>query len=251
MEKEYELQIQECTTETELFNLWKSKPPKKTTYIENKQSIEFEVNHRNGFIRDGVVNLNVWEKQDKRIAFLLKEAYGDNSEWDLKEMLRVKSPWSSIWRRVAEWTYGIQNTTVDKIAKYEPEKISMEENNMLLNQIAVFNLKKSGGEPQSNPNEIKAYANADRIEIKRQLELINPDIVVCGNTMSALNQIYDCSIKTESSHNDNWYYFTNVIGGKKRLVLDYYHPANYYPALLNYYGLVNIYHQALIADSIP
>jgi hypothetical protein len=30
------------------------------------------------------------------------------------------------------------------------------------------------------------------------------------------------------------------------LVLDYYHPAVYYPALLTYYGIANIYQQALI-----
>ena len=45
---------------------------------------------------------------------------------------------------------------------------------------------------------------------------------------------------------DNWYYYSDVIGGKERLFIDYYHPANRYPTLLNYYGLVNIYQQALL-----
>ena len=32
----------------------------------------------------------------------------------------------------------------------------------------------------------------------------------------------------------------------RTLVIDYYHPANYYPALLNYYAVTNIFQQALL-----
>ena len=46
---------------------------------------------------------------------------------------------------------------------------------------------------------------------------------------------------------DNWFYYSDAIGKRERLFIDYYHPANRYPALLNYYGIVNIYQQALIS----
>ena len=38
---------------------------------------------------------------------------------------------------------------------------------------------------------------------------------------------------------------------KNVLVLDYFHPAVRYPELLTYYGLVNIYQQALLHAEKP
>lgn len=44
---------------------------------------------------------------------------------------------------------------------------------------------------------------------------------------------------------DNWYYYLDVCG-RKRLFIDYYHPGNRWPDLINYYGLLGIYQQALL-----
>ncbi|GFI57458.1 hypothetical protein IMSAG025_00898 [Muribaculaceae bacterium] len=129
--------------------------------------------------------------------YLLKEAYGEDADWSLTEWLLRAKPSSSVWKRVIEWAYGIQNTTESGIAKYSPG--IYEHHTELFNHIAVVNLKKSGGKSSSDYGEIEAYALADKEEIKKQLRLI-----------------------------------------------DYYHPANYYPALLNYYAVTNIFQQALL-----
>lgn len=129
------------------------------------------INHKNVFISDGIVNEAVWNSQNgKKILYVLKEAYGESEDWDLTEwLLRVK-PTSSIWKRVIEWAYEIQNTNTDRIAKYSPD--IYEHNTELFNSIAVVNLKNSGGKPSSNYGEIEAYALADKEEIKKQLEII-------------------------------------------------------------------------------
>lgn len=114
--------IAACRTEKELLDLWKTKEPVTKNYMEKKQQKTVSINHRNVFISDGIVNEEVWNSQKgKKILYVLKEAYGENENWNLAEwLLRVK-PTSSIWKRVIEWTYGIQNTNIDRIAKYSPD----------------------------------------------------------------------------------------------------------------------------------
>lgn len=245
MEKNYLQQLAECKTEDELFILWKSKPIHRTSYIDKKQAIDLEINHQKVFIADGVVNPEEWEKAPKRVAFILKEAYGETFDWDLKWKLKHNTLWGTIWPSVAEWTYGIHNTTKEHIAVYDPALVSKEANNIWTNQIAVINLKKSSGKSKSSYAEISAYAKADKQEIRRQLEIVDPDIIVCGYTFASLNEVYDGKLIKQQK---NWFCFTEEIGGKKRLVIDYYHPANRYPRLLNYYGLVNIYQEALKSE---
>lgn len=112
-----------------------------------------------------------------------------------------------------------------------------------MRKIAVVNIKKSGGKHTSIYEEIDAYAQADAEEIIREIELIDPDIIICGATFASLNQILNQPM--EKGSNENWFYYSDALGGKERLFIDYYHPANRYPALLNYYGIVGIYQQAL------
>lgn len=86
-----------------------------------------------------------------------------------------------------------------------------------------------------------------RKKLKKQLEIIAPDIIICGSTFDTLNRIvYDEKIRPKGIWCDNWFYYTDIISDNKTLVIDYYHPANHYPALVNYYAITNIYQQALI-----
>lgn len=246
------LQIKECKTLEELFSLWKSKPATVQSYYDKnkKKDIDVCIDHSNVFISDGAVCPEIWNDKStgKKIAFVLKEAYGEDADWSLTDWLRRTGPGYNIWYRVVEWIYGILNTTSTHIARYSPEHISFEKSedtpNEWLKQVAIVNLKKSGGKSSSDYDEIKAYAQADKEEIIRELEILDPDIIVCGATAETLNGI--CGGFVGPKRCDNWYYYSDVIGGRERLFIDYYHPANRYPTLLNYYGLVNIYQQAII-----
>lgn len=236
-----------CKTEKELMELWKTKKPESVSYMEKGQKKTVQINHRNVFISDGIVNEKVWHNiQNKKILYVLKEAYGENEDWNLVEWLSKVKPSSSVWKRDIEWTYGIHNTNGERIAKYSSD--IYRNNTDLFSQIAVVNLKKSGGKSSSDYGEIEAYAQSDNVEIKKQLELIAPDIIVCGSTFQPLNHIYDSMICPKGAGCDNWFYFTDIISGHQTLVIDYYHPANYYPSLVNYYAIVNIFQQALLSE---
>ena len=233
----YNEMISDCENLEQLFDLWIKKEPKGN------------INHqKNTFIADGIVNPDEWEKSKKKILFVLKEAYGKN--WNgntLSSWIRKSHPKIGPWKRIAKVVYGIQNTTHDSITRYK-ENLSAYEHNIALEQIAVLNIKKSNGDSISNDNELKLYADYDREEIKKEIELIDPDIVICGNTFGIL---YETVYKNKSLGNaasDNWYYYLDIArDGHKRLFIDYYHPSFFTcPTLLYYYGLLAIYQQALI-----
>ena len=81
----------------------------------------------------------------------------------------------------------------------------------------------------------------DKTRLKRQLELCDPTVIICGYTSSILESIMDCKNKHDSS-NLSYHISSN---GHDVLVINYWHPANRYPDLMNYYGLMGIYHTAL------
>ena len=62
--------------------------------------------------------------------------------------------------------------------------------------------KKSGGKSQSYYGEIAAYADYDLAEIIRQIEIINPDIIVCGATFGDVNRIM--GNPCQKGECDNW-----------------------------------------------
>ena len=115
-----------------------------------------------------------------------------------------------------------------------------------------MNIKKSSGESSSNYAEIAAYAECDKEEIKKEeikkeLSLIDADIVICGATFKTLlYNVFEHEILNDETLCDNWYYYLNL-DGKERLYIDAYHPANYWPDLMNYYTITSIYQQALIS----
>ena len=220
-------------TENELFEKWQAR--------EKHQGKLFNC--------DGIVNMDVWEKEDCRILFLLKEAWHKDSvsdPYNLTEDLRNSEPWSSMWNRVAEWTRGIHLTAEGKPAPYRNLKKS--EAKLELQKIAVINIKKSGGESRSKNDDLMKYVEEDYDLIYDQIEMVNPTIIVCGYTIGFLNKVIELKgeepiNKTGENHCDNWHY-----KWKDRIILDYYHPAYQVPALMAYYGLVGCYKDALESE---
>lgn len=241
----YQDEIKECRELEKLFSLWKYKEPREIPYT-NKETLQ--INHQtDAFISDGPINKRKWDSNtDKKILFVLKEAYNEEKDWNLGKWISGLDKYPAIWKRVAEWTYGICKSTLESVPTYNPNMkfIDMKD---YLDKISVLNLKKSNGKSSSDYEEIYQYAMFDKEEIKKEIEILSPDIIICGYTFSALNDIYDEDIRRNKVRNDNWFYFTDKVCNKEVIVIDYYHPANHYPALINYYAVTNIYQQALKA----
>ena len=122
---------------------------------------------------------------------------------------------------------------VNKRGEYDDEVLRSKEKE-IIDRIAVVNVKKSNGGSESEYEDLKKYALEDRLEIKRELEIIQPDIIVCGNNLSLLKLV----LGEELQNDDTW---DNMLAlWKDTLVLDYYHPAVHYPNRVNYYALMAI-----------
>lgn len=214
--------------------------------FHKKQETSVWIDHTAGsFIRDGVVCPEKWFHQSVRPLYLLKEAYGVG-EWDLITDHLCQSysiGKNQMWRRVSEWTYGLLTSSEDKIAPYHSWYPIEHYNNTYLQQCAVVNVKKSGGKSASDMDEIRAYAVFDKEYLYHQLEICDPTVIICGYTSSVLDILTGIPMRKEK--NENLFYHI-ALNGHTVLVLDYWHPANQYPDIMNYYGLMGIYQQALL-----
>lgn len=204
------------------------------------------IDHRKDvFVRDGVVCPEKWFAQERRPLYLLKEAYGEGNNWNLidDQLRQTYSIGKSLmWRRISEWTCGLLSTTQTTIHPYHSWRPITNYNNEYLLQTAIVNIKKSGGKSGSDMENVRAYAEFDHELIHRQIEICDPTIIICGYTASFLDIILDASVR--ELRNDNLYYHIDI-NGHNVLVLDFWHPANQYPDIMNYYSLMAIYQQAL------
>ena len=218
-----------------LFQEWKNKMPSD------------DISHsKNVFIRDGIVCPEQWFSQKVRPLFLLKEAYNGTDDWDLIQdhlLTRAKTGPHITWKRVAQWTRGLLHTSSTYLCPFTDEASMHYLGNEDLRQVAVVNVKKSAGAKSSSQDIILRYAEYDRAELRREITLIDPTIIICGYTISALNIIMGYNIKER--YNPNLYYLMQL-NDHDVIVLDYYHPSNRHPDVMNYYGLMGIYQQALI-----
>ncbi len=97
---------------------------------------------------------------------------------------------------------------------------------------------------------INKYAESDRAFLKRQIELIDPTVIICGYTIKSLNIIlYNTKkkgVKNYKKPHKDWHYSTKI-NDKNVIVLDFYHPANWLAGgdLWNYSKITEIYQKAL------
>ncbi len=214
------------TKSEELFNEWKKKA------------------NSSPFVTDGVMRPKQWFTQDVRPLFLLKEAYGGDCDWDLaKDHVLTDEKARPIWKRISLWAKGIMNPGSVFMEPFEPDSEDIINfNNPYLKQIAAINIKKYNGKNQSNYNEICKYAEKDKEFLKKQIEFCDPTVIICGYTAKALEIILGEEFRKEK--NNDLFYLTKI-NDHPVTVIDYWHPANHYPEIMNYYGLLTIYQKSL------
>ncbi|MBK8454251.1 MAG: hypothetical protein WAQ53_12055 [Thiofilum sp.] len=204
-------------TNTELLKRWASLP---------EQSINF--------VKDGVIDKNKWDKVNCKVLLLLKEAYSDKSPKGFDLCLTIRDKWKGIkkdgrdntWINAALWCYVAQ--TLSSITP-DPDKNNPILNDALL-QAAVINVKKSGGKSSSDMVEIAAIAKRDGDLIKRQIAILEPNVVICGNTWKAVKHLYPDAIRVFPR-----VWFVNGV-----YFINFWHPANQFPRDLNYFSLVTL-----------
>ena len=192
------------------------------------------------FIYDGIVNPAVYDACPLKVCFLMEECYfeesdfdsdptgishhwnkyisinGNHYSYDLVANLREERPWY-MYHRVAYITKTILKELEAAYSNEAP-----------LQSIAVLNMKKSDGVCPSDLAEIKSIVSQDRELIQKELELLDPDVIVCGritdiclqeklfDTLGDIKEI--CSFKTNSG-------FQKAYRCGNKIIFDMWHPS--------------------------
>ncbi len=168
----------------------------------------------NFFVRDGVLNKSLYAASSPKTAILLKESNDDFVEIAplTTDGYGPNGNSTHFWRNINIYTY-IATCAWNNISPNYDDINEVTETKV--NSIAYINVKKNAeNKPKSNNNEILDYAKKDQAFLRRQLDIIQPQIVFCGNTKKCYDFIEDTTFLKH-----------NVYLGESRLVIDYYHPS--------------------------
>lgn len=151
--------------------------------------------HKDRFIFDGCPNEERYRNCPLNICFLLKECYfdpadnrdkpwvkyfkkmDDNLAYHLDENIHNEEPWFMWWRIQA-----FLNTLYSALA-------NGLDINKPLELFSIVNIKKSEGKERSAYSDILDYAKSDKELIQKEIELLTPDIIVCGGTYNIAAEV--------------------------------------------------------------
>ncbi|NLI94065.1 MAG: hypothetical protein GX434_18255 [Peptococcaceae bacterium] len=170
------------------------------------------------FVKGGVIDENTYTTSSPKILLLLKEVNDPDSKenWSLVDHINDqidKVKFTSTWKNAGMWSFAVQNS----FEHYETARalINIE---CGLRALATTNLKKSGGKSVSNYDEIKQHAINYKDLWTSEIDIIKPDVVICGGTYSIVQEILQfenliCKAGTSFGH---------ALG---TTFIDFYHPA--------------------------
>lgn len=198
-----------------------------------------------GFIKDGVVNPQEYFSAKYKILFLLKEVNG-GKDWDLRDYL-MEGGRKQTWNNGSRWVEGILN--LDKEIPWQDiNEVDEEYRRKWLNKIAAVNVKKVSGGHTSDMKEIYRFARENAERLCRQINMYEPDIVICGGTEGCyFDEIteYD-DPKWEMTSKGIWY----VVEPSKRIVISYSHPEARVKDCLLYYGLIDAVREIVAKENM-
>jgi len=148
------------------------------------------------FIRCGVVNEKTYLRSSPRLVIVLREPNSSDRDWSLPKFLREELErfergqkfqypyfWKT-WKPIGIWSYAIHRG-FDKYANLDSERIAVKG----LSYIGMTNLKKTGGRSTAHYPTIKKHAEKYRDLWQNELEIMDPEIILCGGTFEILAEL--------------------------------------------------------------
>lgn len=177
------------------------------------------------FVRDGIVCEA--EYAQPHVLFVMRDMnIGSNTKEkpDLREELRDTGSGWKTWNNAARWTVAL--LTGDE--KY-PREINRRDQ---MRKVAVINLKKEAGGSRANKQALEKAVSADEAYILREIELCDPEIIICGGFGNA--ELLKNSVFKEQAEewrellavnfDSTWRYYFATINEKQIPVISFCHP---------------------------
>ena len=165
-------------------------------------------NNRNDyevFCDDGILLENDWDNSRTKIIFLLKETFKDFNIIKGKHGPNGNS--KTFWRKMQMWTHITDKIyNGEEITHLEAIKIKEKPNS----EVAYVNIKKNVTKSKevyktnSLDEDIRKYAISDAILLKKQIDLINPNVIICCGTYKYLKYILPLDENQKNKYNDIW-----------------------------------------------
>lgn len=179
-------------------------------------------------ITDGVVNINRYLASSPKMLWILKEPYDEpdgkpGGGWSVTSCLIPKLianhqiGGSPTYRKMAYVTFSVFND-FDPYSDI-PNASNDSKVGESLKNIAYINISKMPGKSASDPATIASYYQRNRALLKKQIDTINPDIVIAGNILHLFYEDFGFTrqdlTETGLSEFCRW---------KGRLYINAYHP---------------------------
>lgn len=175
------------------------------------------------FVRDGILLEDEWSNASPKIMFLMKESHKNTDWWqiagseiDISKNDKVRK----IWENIVRWKFLLNSYFNDGVIPSFLEKEELFRKALPLKKlgdIAYVNVSKELGESSSNAKHLQNRAIEDREFLTQQIDIIDPEIILCANTFSCYHPIYNGNQTIEKVSD-------RIHKHKDRIIIEFYHP---------------------------
>lgn len=154
--------------------------------------------------KDGIVNLESYNKSEIKILWILKEVNhdGDIEDWDMTKILQelktengIEKGFEKTFGPIVYTTYGILKKKIwDEIPYYskEPEIIDV------LKEIAYINVNKISGNSTTHFSTLENAYIKNKALLFEQINEINPSVIIYGGTFFLFENDIEKNIMNKS-----------------------------------------------------
>ena len=177
-------------------------------------------------VLDGITDLKLYKQAKYRILWILKEPNKSDDkkeEWNHRDFHYEGTAgykrWFVTYKRIHYISYGLLNDDIS--CRYDIDMETAKINGInSLQQIAIININKSGGEAFSNQAKIDMHYEEKKEILHSQIDGINPEIIINVSRCEPLFNDLSENNKIQKLRNSELRYCITP----ERLVIDYYHP---------------------------
>lgn len=192
----------------------------------------YELSEAARFSEDGILNEEMWDGAKLKVLFVLKERAKETDDFR-------KVAYDKPWWEIGYMNYFLQNTTKTYIPDFRDIKQNESEIYRYERMSAILNLKKVMGGSTSIYGQIYDYAERDKDNIKREINIIEPDVMVFGGTF----EIFKLVFKLGNAELADRVYKNPMFGNA--IMIDHVHPSQRTRKDMIYYTL-SVYYQKIL-----
>ena len=211
---------------------------------------EWKSTYDSPFVADGIMlkcddNIdveNLWLQSNRRIAFLLKDQnQGTGAHWDddarlwLRNDTRTQQLKRTVFHNIENLFYGLSNASTEDYAQFWYGELDFEKVKSHFNHypFAYIECKKIPGSSIIKDTELEKYLKRDRRFLIKELEILNPNIIVCcgGKIFGFVIDIFGGSNLREYGINGNLRYSDE----RNTVIIYCEHPSKKYMSNAKFY----------------